>query len=183
MTGTPSIKRILVRCTPSIKSAWTTAPDGLFETVNYNGSNEDWLRLFLSPIGGWRRFNTPLDEESIPQFSSNTALLQTSRVYRSWEGTVDGCRAELHGILEEIAIASTESGNCDRYTPAVIQDYVTPESADVRTALAAAQEPSTQRQGILTVPERGGLVNDVNGAYWLPGGFKFQFQELEARTA
>ena len=182
MTGTPSIKRILIRCTSTIKSSWTTAPDNLFETVNYNGTDEDWLVLFLSPIGGWRRINNHLDETPSPQFSSTTALLQTSRVYRSWEGSVEGCRAEVHGILEEIAIASTESGNCDRFTPVVIQDCATPESTDVRTALAAAQEPSTQRSGILTVSESSGLTVDGNDVYWLPQGFKFTFQELEARV-
>ena len=183
MVCDPQIKRILVRVPTAIKSAWTTAPDNLFETVNYDGSDEDWLILFLSPIGGWRRTNNFLDGEPTPQFSSNVALLQTSRVYRSWDGNVEGCRAEVFGILEEIAATATESNECDAYTPIVIQDYATPEYVNLRTALNASSEPTTQRQGILTLSEPTGLVKGQNDVLWMPGGFRFRFQELEARTA
>ena len=182
MTGTAAIKRILVRVSPSIKAGWTTAPDDLFEEVTYNSASEDWLALFLPPVGGWRRTNNHLDETPSPQFSSTTALLQTSRVYRTWEGTVAGCRAEAFGILEEVAATATDSGNCDRFTPVAIQDYATPEFADVRAALAASQEPSTLREGILTLSEPTGLVKGQNDVYWMAGGFRFTFQELEART-
>lgn len=183
MTGTAQIKRILVRVTPTIKSGWTTAPGNLFESVTYNSAPEDWLVLFLSPVGGWRRTNNYLDETPAPQYSSNTALLKTSRVYRSWEGIVAGCRAEVFGILEEVAATATDSGNCDRYTPVVIQDYATPEYVNLRTALNSSSEPTTLREGILTLSEPSGLVEGQNDILWMPGGFRFTFQELEARVA
>ena len=78
---------------------------------------------------------------------------------------------------------STESNECDRRTPVIIQDYATAEYVNLRTALNASTEPTTQRQGILTITEQGGMTVDGNGVYWLPQGFRFTFQELEARTA
>lgn len=172
-------KYILIRY-PGVRSIWTNTHDCWFQTVNYQSVEEEWIRLYLSPVGGWTVKKTYSEDPEI-KISSNRSLLAVTRYRQSFEGTVTGCHAAIYGMVEQLARLSTASNDSDAYAPVTILDYASPINVDsLQVAINTGADVPVQRSGYLAIDEVGAMIG-VAPNLWLPGGFRFTFEELELR--
>lgn len=170
---TARTKRRLLIATPQGLKADLGAQDSDFEgTLSIGGTTYDLLRVYPDSSGYTQ---TEVDPEAKGARRGYGGY--TKRLYKPWRNPEIDITAQMSGpawlVLQELHAIYAASNAW-----ITVQDYCSPDVADMRTAIAGETDPFTTRLCDLTITSRPSLVGNVTRGWFLPEPVKFRLKVI-----
>jgi hypothetical protein len=165
-----NIQAIYIKCPASVNLQQSyDAPTDWFVLID----NQQWLRIFLTP----EEYIT-LREGEPPRYSRSfiTPFYPLKLREAGFVVTLAEDNDKLRDILEEIIEASI-STNKQEHTAIQVLDYVKPDKADKKRAIANKTEPFTTRKGMITL-EPGNGTSGFGADRYTVNGMRFTFRQI-----